>query len=151
MTLPPSKRSRVAHGLTAAAQLGRFELQRCGECSAVQYPPREACHRCLSVDLEWTLQSGRGQLIAETRLFHSQEPYFRQYLPLRLGLVRLDAGPTLVTHVHRSVPAAPAAVQITARLDKAGQAALIACPPGQDVAGSDDPTIREMLRCEEPG
>lgn len=143
--LPPSARSRVALGLTAAAALGRFELQRCTECSAVQYPPREACHRCLSVDLEWTLQSGSGLLIAETRLFHSHEPYFRPYLPLRLGLVRLDAGPTLVTHVHRSVPAAPAAVQITARLDKAGQAALIACLPGEDIAGSDDSNIREML------
>src|SRR5579862_7166704 len=101
--LPPSERSRIAQGLTAAAALGRFELQRCAECSTVQYPPRESCRRCLSVDLKWTLQSGSGQLIAETRLFHSHEPYFRQYLPLRLGLVRLDAGPTLVTHVHRSV------------------------------------------------
>jgi uncharacterized OB-fold protein len=144
--LPPLKRSPVALGLTAAAALGRFELQQCAECSAVQYPPREACRRCLSVDLKWRLQSGSGQLIAETRLFHSHEPYFRPYLPLRLGLVRLDAGPTLVTHVVRSVPAAPAAVQITARLDKGGQAALIACLPGEDIAGSDDPNIRGMLQ-----
>ena len=143
--LPPLNRSRVALRLTAAAALGHFELQRCAVCAAIQYPPREACHRCLSVDLQWTLQPGSGQLIAETRLFHSHEPYFRPYLPLRLGLVRLDAGPTLVTHVHRSVPAAPAAVQITARLDKGGQAVLIACLPGEDIAGSDDPNIREML------
>jgi hypothetical protein len=91
------------------------------------------------------LQPGTGQLIAETRLFHSHEPYFRQYLPLRVGLVRLDAGPSLVTHVQQSVPAAPAAVQITARLDKAGQAALIACLPGEDIALTDDPKIRAML------
>ena len=143
--LPPSTRSLVALGLTTAAALGRFELQQCAECAAIQYPPREACHRCLSVDLHWTLQSGTGQLIAETRLFHSHEPYFRPYLPLRLGLVRLDAGPTLVTYVHRSVPAAPVAVQISARLDKGGKAALIACLPGEDIAGSDDPNIREML------
>jgi uncharacterized OB-fold protein len=131
--------------LTAAAALARFELQRCTQCGSVQYPPREACHRCLSVDLQWTLQPGTGQLIAETRLFHSHEPYFRQYLPLRVGLVRLDAGPSLVTHVQQSVPAAPAAVQITARLDKAGQAALIACLPGEDIALTDDPKIRAML------
>jgi uncharacterized OB-fold protein len=144
--LPPIKRSRVALRLTEAAALGRFELQRCAECSAVQYPPREACHRCLSVDLRWTLQPGNGQLIAQTRLFHSHEPYFRQHLPLRVGLVRLDAGPTLVTHVHQSVPSPPAAVQIAARLDHAGQAALIACVPGEDIAMTDDPKIREMLR-----
>jgi NAD(P)-dependent dehydrogenase (short-subunit alcohol dehydrogenase family)/uncharacterized OB-fold protein len=142
--LPPVKRSRVALRLTAAAGLGRFELQRCAECSAVQYPPREACHRCLSVDLKWTLQSGSGQLIAETRLYHSHEAYFRQGQPWRVGLVRLDAGPTLVTHIHQSVPSAPAAVQVTARLDKAGQAALVARPPGEDIAMTDDPNIREM-------
>jgi NAD(P)-dependent dehydrogenase (short-subunit alcohol dehydrogenase family)/uncharacterized OB-fold protein len=142
--LPPVERSRVALRLTAAAALGRFELQRCAECSAVQYPPREACHRCLSVNLKWTLQSGNGQLIAQTRIFHSHEPYFRQGRPWRVGLVRLDAGPTLVTHVHQSVPSAPAAVQVTARLDKAGQGALVAHLPGEDIAMTDDPNIREM-------
>ena len=142
--LPPRKRSRVALRLTAAAALGRFELQRCTECSAVQYPPREACHRCLSVDLEWTAQSGTGQLIAETTLHHSHEPYFRQHLPWRVGLVRLEAGPTIVAHLHRCVPAAPAAVQIVARLDRAGHAALIARLPGEDITMTDDPNIRQM-------
>ena len=46
---PPGGRSRVALGMTAAAALGRFELQVCRDCEAVQYPPREACHKCLSV------------------------------------------------------------------------------------------------------
>ena len=41
--LPPNARGRVALGLTAAAALGRFELQVCKECATVQYPPREAC------------------------------------------------------------------------------------------------------------
>ena len=142
--LPPAKRSRTGLRLTAAAAAGRFELQCCARCSAVQYPPREACHRCLSVELEWTLQSGSGQLIAQTTLFHSHEAYFRQRLPWRLGLVRLEAGPTVVTHVHRSVPPGPAAVRVTVRLDKAGQAALIARPPGEDTAMNDDPHIRKM-------
>jgi NAD(P)-dependent dehydrogenase (short-subunit alcohol dehydrogenase family)/uncharacterized OB-fold protein len=144
LALPPFKRSRVALRLTAAAALGRFELQRCRRCSAVQYPPREACHRCLSDDLEWRLQAGTGQLIAQTRLFHSHELYFRQRLPWRVGLVRLDAGPTVVAHLHSSLTAVPAAVQVTARLDRAGQAALIACAPGEDISMTDDPIIREM-------
>jgi len=62
--LPPSARSRAALGLTAAAALGRFELQVCGDCGAVQYPPRESCQRCLSGALRWREQSGAGELIA---------------------------------------------------------------------------------------
>ena len=46
--LPAGMRSRAALGLTASAALGQFRLQVCGECDAVQYPPRESCHRCLS-------------------------------------------------------------------------------------------------------
>ena len=76
--LPPAARSRVALGLTAAAALGRFELQTCLECGAVQYPPREACHRCLSVKLQWRQQPYTGELLARTILFHSNEPYFRE-------------------------------------------------------------------------
>jgi uncharacterized OB-fold protein len=143
--LPPAKRSRVALGLTAAAAHGRFELQRCTKCSAIQYPPREACHRCLASELEWTPRSGQGQLIAQTTLYHSNELYFRERLPWRLGLVRLDDGPTVVTHLHSRVPAPPAAVQVTARLDQSGQAVLIAIIAGGEEAMNDDPHIRELI------
>jgi NAD(P)-dependent dehydrogenase (short-subunit alcohol dehydrogenase family) len=142
-SMPPANRSRVALRLTAAAAVGRFELQQCQRCAAVQYPPREACHRCLSVDLQWVLQPGTGQLISETTLFHSHEPYFRQRLPWRIGLVKLDAGPIVVAHLHRSVPAAPAAVLVTVRLDKAGHAALTASA-GETTGMSDDPHIAAM-------
>ena len=71
---PPHARSRIALGLTAAAALGRFELQVCAECGAVQYPPREACVRCLSEALHWRVQSGEGELISATILHHSNDP-----------------------------------------------------------------------------
>ena len=142
--LPPSARSFVALRLTVAAAFGRFELQRCVRCSTVQYPPREACCRCLSVELEWVLQSGTGQLIAETTLHHSLHPYFQQRLPWRVGLVRLDAGPTVVAHVPQGVSAAPAPVEVVVRLDGSGQAVLIARPPGEDSVMNEDPHVREL-------
>ena len=52
-TRPPEMRSRAALGLTAAAAEGRFQLQQCADCGAVQYPPRDACSSCLSPDLPW--------------------------------------------------------------------------------------------------
>ena len=39
--LPQAARSRIAHGLTAAAAEGRFALQVCSDCGAVAYPPRD--------------------------------------------------------------------------------------------------------------
>jgi uncharacterized OB-fold protein len=129
--LPPSIRSPAALGLTAAAAKGRFELQVCRNCGAVQYPPREACHRCLGSILDWTLQDGAGELISETLLFHSHDEFFRPYLPIRLGLVKLDCGTTAVVYVDDAIPpppSAPTRVTVAARLDKAGNAALVAMP-----------------------
>jgi NAD(P)-dependent dehydrogenase (short-subunit alcohol dehydrogenase family)/uncharacterized OB-fold protein len=142
--LPPGSRSRVALGLTAAAALGRFELQVCRDCGAVQYPPREACHRCLSERLQWRRQDGAGELLAETVLHHSNDLFFRERLPWRLGMVRLDAGPTVVVHLHGDVPAAPARVAVGARLDRSGQAVLLGFPNDEVANMADDRQLREM-------
>jgi NAD(P)-dependent dehydrogenase (short-subunit alcohol dehydrogenase family)/uncharacterized OB-fold protein len=143
-TLPPGQRGRVALGMTAAAAEGRFELQVCDDCGAVQYPPREACHRCLSTALKWREQSGEGELLSQTLLSHSNDLFFRERLPWRLGLVRLDAGATLMLHLHGDVPEAPARVKVGARLDRAGQAVLVAFPDKETPNMADDPMLREM-------
>jgi NAD(P)-dependent dehydrogenase (short-subunit alcohol dehydrogenase family)/uncharacterized OB-fold protein len=142
--LPPSGRSRAALGLTAAAALGRFALQVCDACGAVQYPPREACHRCLAGTLHWREQSGAGELIAETTVHHSNDAYFRERVPWRLGLVRLDAGPTAVVHLHGGCAPAPSRVRVGARLDKSGQGVLLAFPIDEVPNMADDRQLREM-------
>lgn len=144
INLPPAARGRVALGLTAAAAEGRFALQVCADCGAVQYPPREACHRCLSPDLPWRPQSGAGELLAMTTLAHSNDLYFRERLPWRLGMVRLDAGPSVMVHLHGEVGEAPARVRVGARLDRAGQAVLIGYPEKGTENMADDPMLREM-------
>jgi NAD(P)-dependent dehydrogenase (short-subunit alcohol dehydrogenase family)/uncharacterized OB-fold protein len=149
-TLPPATRSRVALGLTAAAARGRFALQVCGDCSSVQYPPREVCHACLSPRLIWRPQDGRGELLAETTLRTAQELYFRERLPWRIGFVRLEAGVNVVGYVHASVNAAPCRVRVAAALDRAGQAALVAMPEEGRPELSDDPNLREFT-CDPRG
>jgi NAD(P)-dependent dehydrogenase (short-subunit alcohol dehydrogenase family)/uncharacterized OB-fold protein len=163
MNLPPWARGRVALGMTAAAAEGRFELQVCKDCQAVQYPPRDACHRCLSPRLAWKPQSGAGELLSTTTLHHSNDPFFRERLPWRLGLVRLDSGPSVVVHLHGEVQApaahgeadvaptrvqhqeaAPVRVRVGARLDRAGQAVLIGFPQEGSEHMADDSMLREM-------
>jgi NAD(P)-dependent dehydrogenase (short-subunit alcohol dehydrogenase family)/uncharacterized OB-fold protein len=143
-TLPPGTRSRIALGLTAAAAEGRFALQVCRDCGAVQYPPREACQACLSIRLDWRDQDGAGELLADTVLHHSNDLFFRERLPWRLGLVRLDAGPAVVAHLHGDVRPAPARVRVTARLDRAGQAVLVALPEKETPHMADDRSLREF-------
>jgi NAD(P)-dependent dehydrogenase (short-subunit alcohol dehydrogenase family)/uncharacterized OB-fold protein len=142
--LPPGARSRAALGLTAAAALGRFKLQVCAVCGAVQYPPREACHRCLSDRLPWQEQPGTGELISETTMHHSNDSYFEERLPWRVGLVRLDAGPTAVVHLHGACAPAPSRVRVGARLDKSGQGVLLAFPIDEVPSMADDRQLREM-------
>ncbi len=137
-TVPPGARSRIALGLTAAAAQGRLALQVCRDCGAVQYPPREVCGACLSERLDWRNQAGAGELISDTVLRHSNELYFRERLPLRLGSVRLDAGPTLIAFVHGACPPPPARVRVCACLDRPGQAALAAFPDNEASTVADD-------------
>jgi NAD(P)-dependent dehydrogenase (short-subunit alcohol dehydrogenase family)/uncharacterized OB-fold protein len=149
-TLPPALRSRVALGLTAAAARGRFALQVCADCSAVQYPPRDVCRQCLSHRLVWRPQDGRGELLTDTTLRAAQELFFRERLPWRTGIVRLDAGVNVIAFLHARVGAAPSRVRVEVALDRAGQAVLIAVPDEGRVPVSDDPKLREMT-CDPRG
>jgi NAD(P)-dependent dehydrogenase (short-subunit alcohol dehydrogenase family)/uncharacterized OB-fold protein len=149
-TLPPAIRSRVALGLTAAAARGRFALQVCADCGAVQYPPREVCRECLSHRLVWRPQDGRGELLTDTTLRTAQELFFRERVPWRTGIVRLDAGVNVIAFLHARVGAAPGRVRVEAALDRAGQAVLIAVPDEGRVHVSDDPKLREMT-CDPRG
>ena len=146
MNLPPSARGRVALGLTAAAAEGRLMLQVCERCASVQYPPREACSGCLSPELRWREQTGEGELLAVTILRHSNDLYFRERLPWRIGMVKLDTGPTLIVHLHGDVAEAPRRVRVGARLDRSGQAVLIAFPEQEIPHMADDP-VRLGRRC----
>ena len=143
-TLPPGLRSRVALGLTAAAARGRLELQVCRDCGTVQYPPREACRVCLSQRLDWRAQDGVGELVSETTLHHSNELFYRERMPWRLGMIKLDCGPVVVAHLHGDCAPAPSRVRLRANIDRAGQAALVAIPEKDTPNMADDRQLREM-------
>lgn len=142
-TRPSHMRSRAALGLAAAAAEGRFMLQVCDDCEAVQYPPRDACGSCLSTQLEWKDVSPEGRLIAETTVRTSTNTYFRERTPWRVGTVQLDIGPSVICHVHGDV-GLDEPVRLVLKLDKAGQGVLFALPPTNTPNMEDDPHMREM-------
>ena len=135
--LPPAPRSREALGLTAVAAEGRFALQRCEDCGRVQYPPRQLCGGCLSGELAWRDLPAGGTLVAGTTLHHSNDVYFRERLPWRLGLVGLDCGPAIVAHVMEDCRTGER-VRMSVRLDRSGRAVMLAMPPGKELPNMDD-------------
>jgi len=141
--LPPSARSRTAHGLTLAAAEGRFALQRCAECDQFAYPPRDACPGCLSQRLVFTDAPDGGVLASATTIHISSDSYFREHMPWRTGIVRLDCGPRAIAHLHGDcVEGQP--VRLTLQLDRSGQPVLFAWPHSETPNMRDDPALREM-------
>ncbi len=108
----------------AAAVEGRLALQHCADCGAVHYPPREVCATCLSDRLDWEVTAdGPGEVLAQTTLHHSNEARVGALLPLRLGLVRLLAGPVAVCFLGNGTQAGDR-VRVRAELDPEGRVVL---------------------------
>ena len=101
-------------------------LQRCTVCGTVPDPPRELCGACLADTLEWRVTDDEsGEVLAITALHHSHEPAFAAMLPLCVGLVRLDAGPTAVCFLGDGCVDG-ARVSVTSKLDSEGRTVLSA-------------------------
>lgn len=141
--LPPRPRSRAALQMSAVAARGALRLQHCAFCGQIAYPPRDACPSCLSVRLDWQETSGAGKVLAETMVHTTPDPYFRERMPWRVGTVRLDAGPILMAHLHGDVEV-PGRVNVTAYLDKSGNAVLMALPETETPHMAEDPQLREL-------
>jgi len=139
----PARRSRAAEGLTRAAAEGRFMLQACPDCGTVTYPPRDACPRCLSAGLAFANVPDGGVLLAATTLHVPVGLWFRERAPWRTGLVRLDAGPTMVAHLHGDCTEG-GRVRLRLMLDRAGQAAAFALPATDTPNMADDRQLREF-------
>lgn len=151
MTLPPSGRSRVALGLTAAAaQNNDLQLQVCMDCGQVHYPPREACGHCLSDHLQWRKQPAGGTLMAQTTLHHSNHLYFKERLPWRIGTIRLDVGPTVMAFLTESVSRAEGRVRVSLRLDRAGEAVLVG-QPEEEMNMDPEEKLQKETGCEPKG
>jgi uncharacterized OB-fold protein len=141
--VPPSSRSRTAHGLTLAAAEGRFAIQRCAECGNFAYPPRDACPRCLSDKLPFVEAPSGGVLAALTTVQVSGDSYFRERMPWRTGIVTMDCGPRVIAHIHGDCVEGER-VLLSLQLDRSGQAVMFATPVSRTPHMQDDPQWREM-------
>jgi hypothetical protein len=86
---------RVSERFYAELRERRLSTTRCRACGSLRFPPRAWCPDCLSEDLEWIALSGKGRVAA----FSTQETAVRFRAPDVIGLVDLDEGVRVLSHV----------------------------------------------------
>ncbi|MBL4837263.1 MAG: OB-fold domain-containing protein [Kordiimonadaceae bacterium] len=80
-----------------------IRLQVCNACKSTHYPERDICPSCWRDTLDWQQVSPLGRLTTSTVLHTSVKPEWADKLPLQLGLVKLDAGPNILTFLSASL------------------------------------------------
>jgi uncharacterized OB-fold protein len=79
--------------------LGHHELtlQRCDDCGALRWPPRELCNRCGSLNWQWVPATGRGTVASWIVNHHSfGAGAGGRPAPYTVVLVRLDDQPDIL-------------------------------------------------------
>jgi uncharacterized OB-fold protein len=77
----------------------KLELPKCTNCGKISYPPRVICPACMSLDLEWTELSGKGEVHTYTVIYQNGMRGFRDDVPYSVAYVTLDEGPQMMTNI----------------------------------------------------
>ena len=110
----------------------------------MQYPPQPFCGKCLHEKLYWQELPGGATLLSETQLTHSNDLYFRERLPCRVGTLKLDAGPAVIALLTDRLRGPEARARVSLRLNRAGQALLIAQPEAEEDMDPQDKLLKEL-------
>jgi uncharacterized OB-fold protein len=89
----------VASPFWAGAREGRLVMQRCGHCGALRWTPRNTCPECLQPGGTWTEIETGGTIWSFAVYHRAFSPAFEDAVPYNVALVRLDAGPMMITNV----------------------------------------------------
>jgi uncharacterized OB-fold protein len=101
--------ARFRDGLTRE----KLELPRCTRCGRLVWYPRAHCPNCMSPDLDWEEQSGRGTVYSYTvnRRGHGE---YADRSPYVIAYVQLAEGPRVLAHL--AVPPDDARIGAPVRL-----------------------------------
>lgn len=94
----PTKTSLTAPFWDNAAK-GRLVIQKCDDCSRHFFYPRPLCPSCWSPEVRWSEVSGLGRLQSFSEIWKPGHPGWISATPFLVGLVKLEEGPTLLSHI----------------------------------------------------
>jgi len=82
-----------------AAKQARFVLQHCPACGDTRFPPGPVCPKCLAGEQTWIEASGKGTLESWIDMHRAYWDGYKNDLPYRVCLVRLEEGPVVVSNL----------------------------------------------------
>ena len=86
-----------------AAKQHRLVIQACDDCGTRYFYPRPLCPACWSRRVRWIDASGRARL--HTFVINHRPPRgFPVAAPFVIGIVELDEGPRLMSHIVEVTP-----------------------------------------------
>ncbi|WP_338550927.1 Zn-ribbon domain-containing OB-fold protein [Roseovarius phycicola] len=82
-----------------AVKFGRLMIQHCAACHRAVFYPRTICPHCWADALTWTEATGQGRLKSYSEIWKPGHPGWIPATPYLVGLVELDEGPTMLSHI----------------------------------------------------
>lgn len=79
-------------------------LQRCDDCGAFRFIPKEVCPGCASVQSTWTPVSGAGKVYSYSTVYRGTGTAFQDDLPFTVVMVELAEGPRIISHLIDCAP-----------------------------------------------
>jgi uncharacterized OB-fold protein/acyl dehydratase len=76
---------------------GELRIQRCKRCGTLRHPPRPMCGECQSIEWDWQVSKGAGQVYSYVVMHYPPIPGYD--FPLPVALIELDEGTRLVANV----------------------------------------------------
>lgn len=96
MTVLPKPLPDVSNPLTApfwaSTKNGDLKIPKCKSCGNYQFPPREMCAHCQSLEFDWVTSSGEGKLVTYCVINRPPHPAFQDDVPYAIVVVELSEG-----------------------------------------------------------
>jgi uncharacterized protein len=99
ISLPSPTITPVSQPFWEGIRAGQLRLQQCDKCEQWIFYPREHCPHCFHHSLTWKKSSGRGRLKTWSVIHRAGHPAWQKHTPYVVGVVSLEEGPSLLTHL----------------------------------------------------
>jgi uncharacterized protein len=80
------------------------QVQRCDNCGAYLYIPKDICNHCHSEQLTWTPISGHGEVYTYTVVRRAPTPAYAEDAPYTLVHVTMDEGFRMIAKLNGVAP-----------------------------------------------